>query len=102
MKVCWTETAESHLDGIYEYIAKNSPTYALRMVDRLIKRSQQIADFPLSGRRVPEYNLEQLREVLEGSYRIIYHIKSDQIDIVAVLHGAKEIFRSNADEERPE
>jgi len=93
MRVHWTDTAESHLDGIYAYIAKDSPTYALRTVDRLTKRSQQIANFPLSGRRVPEYDLEQIREVLEGSYRIIYHIKSDQIDVVAVIHSAIEIPR---------
>ena len=50
------------------------------MVDRLTRRSQQIADFPLSGRKVPEYEVDQIREVIEGSYRIIYYIKPDQID----------------------
>jgi len=54
MKVHWTDTAEDHLDAIYAFIAKDSPEYALRMVDRLTRRSQQIADFPLSGRKVPE------------------------------------------------
>jgi len=60
MKVHWTDTAEGHLDTIYAYIAKDSPEYALRVVDRLTGRSQQIADFPLSGRKVPEYEMEQL------------------------------------------
>src|SRR3990172_9115805 len=55
MKVHWTETAEGHLDAIYAYIAQDSPQYAMRMVDRLTRRSQQIADFPLSGRKVPEH-----------------------------------------------
>ena len=61
MKVHWTETAEEHLDAIYSYIAQNSPKYAILMVDRLTRRSQQIADFPLSGRKVPEYEMEQIR-----------------------------------------
>ena len=91
MKVHWTDTAQGHLDAIYEYIAQDSPSYALRMVDRLTKRSQQIADYPLSGRRVQEYELDQLREVIEGPYRIIYHIRSAQIDVVAVIHGSREI-----------
>ena len=80
MKVHWTETAERHLDAIYAYIAQDSPRYGLLMVDRLTRRSQQLADFPLSGRKVPEYEVDQIREVIEGSYRIIYYIKPDQID----------------------
>ncbi len=92
MKVRWTETAEDHLDAIYAFIAKDSPGYALRMVDRLTRRSQQIADFPLSGRKVPEYEMEQIREVIEGPYRIIYYLKPDQIDVLAVIHGAQNIL----------
>ena len=88
MKVHWTGAAEGHLDALYAYIAQDSPEYAKRMVDRLTRRSQQIAEFPFSGRRVPEYDIDQIREVIEGAYRIIYHIKPDQIDVLAVIHGA--------------
>ena len=92
MNVHWTETAQEHLEAIHAYIARNSAEYALRMVDRLTCRSQQIADAPLSGRRMPEYDLDQIRELIEGSYRIIYHIKSDQIDVIAVIHGARNVL----------
>ena len=61
-------------------------------MDRLTRRSQQIAEQPLSGRRVPEHDLEQIREAIEWPYRIIYHIKPDQIDVIAVLHGARNIL----------
>jgi toxin ParE1/3/4 len=94
MKVHWTDTAEGHLDAIYAYIALDSPEYAKRMVDRLTRRSQQIADFPLAGRRVPEYDSDEIREIIEGPYRIIYHIKPDQVDVVAVIHGAMDVLRS--------
>jgi toxin ParE1/3/4 len=91
MKVHWTDTAQRHLDAIYHFIAQDSPAYAKRMVDRLTRRSQQIGNFPFSGRSVPEYEMEQIREVIEGSYRIIYYVKVDQIDVLAVLHGAQDI-----------
>ena len=97
MNVHWTDTAQAHLDGIYQYIAQNSPEYAKRMVDRLTRRSQQIGSFPLSGRPVPEYQLEQIREVIEGQYRIIYYIKPDQVDVLAVIHAARNILREQAD-----
>ena len=92
MKVHWTDTAQEHLDDIYSYIAKDSPEYALRMVDRLTDRSIQIAEHAQSGRRVPECDMEQIREVIENPYRIIYHIKPDQIDIIAVIHCARNIL----------
>lgn len=91
MKAHWTNTAEGHLDAIYAFIAQDSSEYALRMVDRLTRRSQQIGDFPLSGRKVPEYEMEQIREVIEGPYRIIYRIKPDRIDVLAVIHGSQDI-----------
>lgn len=91
MKVHWTDTAQRHLDAIYHFIAQDSPAYAKRMVDRLTRRSQQIGEFPFSGRAVPEYEMQQIREVIEGPYRIIYYITSDQIDVLAVLHGAQDI-----------
>ncbi|NCS06029.1 MAG: type II toxin-antitoxin system RelE/ParE family toxin [Microcystis aeruginosa G13-07] len=91
MKVFWTETAVNHLSSIYNYISQNSPQYAQRLVERLTRRSEQIANFPFSGRIVPEFETEQLREVIEGSYRIIYYIKPEQIDVIAVLHAAQNI-----------
>jgi toxin ParE1/3/4 len=89
VKVCWTDQALGHLDGIHDYIARNSEIYARRMVDRLTGRSKQIGRYPHSGRMVPEYHNVEIREVIEGPYRVIYKIKPEQIDIVAVLHSAR-------------
>ncbi|HPL18770.1 MAG TPA: type II toxin-antitoxin system RelE/ParE family toxin [Spirochaetota bacterium] len=93
MKVYWTDTAEEHLDAIYRHIARNSEVYAKRVVDVITQRSIQIGTFPLSGRMVPEYEMDQIREVIEGPYRIIYYIKPDQVDVIAVLHGAQNVLR---------
>ena len=90
MKVHWTDKAVEQLANIHEHIAKNSPKYALRVIDRLTRRSQQIGNFPFSGRKVSEFEHENIREVIEGPYRIIYYIGSDQIDILAVIHGAQQ------------
>lgn len=97
MNVHWTDAAQRHLAAIHHYIAQDSPEYAKRTVDQLTRRSQQLAAFPQSGRIVPEYQMEQIREVIEGSYRIIYYIKSDQIDVLAVIHTARDILREGAE-----
>ncbi|HWN98653.1 MAG TPA: type II toxin-antitoxin system RelE/ParE family toxin [Blastocatellia bacterium] len=75
MKVHWTDLAVKQLADIHEYMARTSPRYALRMVDRLTRRSEQICRFPESGRVVPRKNDQNLREVFEGPYRVIYRIK---------------------------
>lgn len=98
MKVHWTDTAQGHLEAIFQYIARDSPVYARRMVDRLTRRSQQMGDFPTSGRKVPEFGLDRVREVFEGPYRIIYCVKPDQIDVLAVVHGARDLLKSEREE----
>ncbi len=59
---------------------------------------EQIVGQPLSRRKVPEYDSDDIRELIEKPYRIIYRIKPDQIDVIAVIHGARlfpEIFKKN-------
>ena len=95
MKVLWTESALGQLQAVFDYLAQTSPQYALRIVDRLTARSIQIGTFPFSGRMVPEYELNEVREVIEGPYRIIYLIESEQqkIEVLAVIHSSREQLR---------
>ena len=81
-----------NLKAIHDYVAQTSTEYACRIIDRLTKRSIQIASFPSSGRMVREYELNEVREVIEGSYRIIYLIKEeeDQVEVLAVIHSSRE------------
>ena len=91
MRVHWTNTALDHLLAIREYVAQNSKVYADRLIDRLTRRSEQIGLFPGSGRMVPEYKREDIREVIESPYRIMYRVKTDQIDVLAVMHSAQKL-----------
>ena len=89
MRVHWTDAAIKNLVAVYEYIADDSPYSARTVVDRLTRRSEQLAIFPESGRIVPEYGRPDIRELIEYSYRILYRIKPHQVDILNVVHGAK-------------
>lgn len=77
MKVHWTNMALDQLQSIHDYIACNSPYFAKRMVDRITRRSIQISQFPLSSRKVPEYDIGQIREVLEADYHLLHQIGQD-------------------------
>ena len=89
MSVVWTRTALNHLTDIYEYISRDSQQYARRMVDRITARSKQIGTFPESGQVVSEVDDPQVRELIEGPYRVIYRIESRRVVVLAVIHGAR-------------
>jgi addiction module RelE/StbE family toxin len=89
LKVYWTRRAKRHLQAIYDYIAEDSLSAAKEVADKITSRSKQIASFPLSGRKVPHLNRENIRELIEGNYRIVYHLIEDRADVIAVIHSAR-------------
>ena len=74
MEVIWTQEALERLEDIQCYLAvqEKAPQAARDTLNRIFAREPQIQDMPLSGRVVPDYNIANLRELIEGSYRIIY------------------------------
>lgn len=97
VKVKWTEKAITNLQAIYDYIAKDSKTYALRFILSLIKATKKLEIMPRCGRIVPEFESYDFREVIYQNYRIVYRIKDDNyIEILAVVHAVREfktVFR---------
>ncbi len=89
MRVFWTDAALAQLEDIRDYLARTSPAYAGRTVARLVIRSEQIAAFPRSGRMVPEYEIDEVRQVVEGAYRIIYLVKEEQVEVLAIIHTSR-------------
>ena len=89
MRILWTDAALNQLEAIRDYLAQTSSEYAQRIVERLVNRSEQIAAFPRSGRMVPEYEIDEVRQVIEASYRIIYLIKEEQIEVLAIIHTSR-------------
>jgi plasmid stabilization system protein ParE len=91
VKVTWTESAVAHLQAIHDHIALNSLNYALGMIDRIVGRSEQLANQPTSGQVVREYNTPEIREVFERPFRVIYRILPDRVDVLAVIHAARRL-----------
>lgn len=89
MKVHWTARAEARLDAIHDYISQDDPAAALRVVQQVLRRSEQIATHPESGRRVPHYKREDVRELIENQYRIVYLILPGRINVLTVMHAAQ-------------
>lgn len=86
----WTEPAASDLEAIHDYIGRDSPTYAKAFVEDLFLAVERVPQFPRSGRVVPELREDKVREIVVGSYRVMYEIGRDAIWVLAIVHSARQ------------
>jgi plasmid stabilization system protein ParE len=61
-----------------------------RLTGRLVAAVRHLRDYPLAGRVVPELGRATIREVVHGAYRIVYRVTPSAVEILAVIHGARE------------
>jgi len=86
----WTNQAVNDLKNIFEFIALDSKYYAKREISKIKLRVENLKIFPLIGRHVPELQIENVREIIQGRYRIVYKIVSkNHIDILTIHHSSK-------------
>lgn len=88
----WTEQAVEQLGAIVDYISLSSPVYAEGVVERVAVRIESTLEYPDIGSRVPELNAPEIRQLIEWPYRIIYRRHPDAIEILAIVHGRRELL----------
>ncbi len=88
-RIGWSRRALNDLEGIAEYIAADSPTYAGNVVKKIVSQTKMLAQFPGAGRKVPEFDDDDVRELIVYSYRVIYRVLPNQVLIAAVIHGRR-------------
>lgn len=87
MKLCWTDRARRDLLAIGRYIARDNPVASRRWLAQLRSRAREATGAPRAGRVVPEFEREDVREVFLRTYRIVYRIREDNIDVLTVFEG---------------
>ena len=90
MRIEWSFDALDDLENIKAYIANDSEYYAINFLERVFSSVERLSAFPLSGRIVPEMAEQNIREIIYGSYRIIYQITDTKINIVTVIHAMRD------------
>ena len=86
VEVRWTLQAAEDLHAIAEFVALDSPHYASLLAVDIVAAAERLADFPLSGRIVPELGRTDVREILSGNYRLIYRVRETLVEILTVCH----------------
>jgi toxin ParE1/3/4 len=85
-----TSEAEADLEQIAAYIAEQSPRSALKLVRELRQRCESLADAPRTYPLVPRYEHSGTRRRPFGQYLIFYRVGEDAIEVIHILHGARD------------
>lgn len=87
MKIIWSRVAIERIEEIADFIAEENPSASQKWKALIYQKVQRLRKFPKSGRKVPEANRDEIREVLYKNYRIVYRIERKLISILTVRHG---------------
>ena len=79
------------LQDIWDFVSRDSETAANRQIDRLLEAFEQLARWPGKGHRRRDMGDRPIRFWPEGSYLIVYREESAPLQIVAILHGARDV-----------
>jgi len=97
VRINWTDQALDDIENIAQFIEKDSSKYANIQVQRFFNKAEILLTHPNAGRIVPEINENYLRELIQGAYRIIYRIVTDnKIDIITIHHSRRLLHNNPA------
>lgn len=90
--IFYTQQSKKDLKSIVDFISKDSKKYAKLQVVRIQQRIQGLKTFQYSGKVLLEINGDEMRELIEGNYRIIYKIiDTHRIDILTIHHSSRDL-----------
>ena len=89
----WTERAVSDLAGIAEFISRTSAIYAEGVIGLIDHRLQLLRSYPHMGKVAPEAEELGVRELVIENHRVFYRVRTDAIEILAIVHGRQQAPR---------
>lgn len=97
MRVRWSEHARSQVREIFEYVARDRPGAAERLLESFLERVELLAGLPEQGRVWDDGQRPDLRQIIHQSHRVVYRIGSDEVAILSVRHTRMRPEESTAD-----
>ena len=92
VQIRWTPRSIKDAIAIKNYISEDSIKYAEITIRKIKAKTTILKKYIRIGRIVPEFNTEEIRELIEGNYRIIYRIVSEnQVDIITIYHSSRDL-----------
>jgi toxin ParE1/3/4 len=92
--VVWSDPAVDDLEAAVTFIAEDSAAYARSLAQLAVDAAASLERFPNRGHRLSDPQLARFRELILGSYRLVYLVEKERVLIVAVLHGHRALRRA--------
>jgi len=92
-RVVWTRRALDGLHEILEFVSRDSPGGARALCASILQSAATLSTLSERGRIIPEIGSSVIRETIVKRYRLIYEVRSDEVIILAVIHGARDFSR---------
>jgi plasmid stabilization system protein ParE len=89
--VKWSRRARADLKAIHDRIGQDAPLNAKAVVHEILRKTATLADLPRLGRKVPELDDDNLREVPAHAWRILYQLRDGQVFIVTLIHKRRQL-----------
>lgn len=90
MRLRVTRLAQWDVDQIYDQIAADKPSAALRWVERTRKQFKFLAKNPDVGEARDDVH-PAIRSFSHGSYVIFFRVATDALEIIRVVHGRRDV-----------
>jgi len=91
--IVWSSPAADDLEAAVEFVAKDSEAYARSLAQLAIDAAESLQQFPHRGHRLHDHRLSRYRELMLGSYRLIYLVEKNRVLIVAVCMDTENCAR---------
>ncbi len=99
-KLIWTQKAIESLEAIYDYISRDSIQYANYQTRKIVESVKRLSIFPESGKITTEFEQSFYRQVIVGTYRVVYRFDGslNTLFIVNIVHGSRLLTDFHVDE----
>ncbi len=89
-KVIWTEKCLQRIEEICEYIELDSVSSSNKFANEIFSKEELIRNNPRIGKIVPDYEIEEYRQIIVGNYRLVYQFDEISIQMITVRHCKQE------------
>lgn len=99
MKILISDSAYQDFEQIRNYYTDEGASHVGdNFVVSIIKHLESLADNPKIGRKVPEFDVETIRELIHSPFRIIYLIEKKSIHVVLIWRSERLLKIENISE----
>ena len=88
--ISFADSSVADLEDIRAWYARlDVPDVGERLLREVVSQVERLAEFPESGRIVPEFGIAPLREVIHPPFRIVYRVSEGRVRVVRVWRSER-------------